>query len=207
MSFTRQALERTAVALGLEMELPGSGECYPVPIARPVRLHHLLRNMSQTMRDTGQPASSRGEGVVFVEALVEIAVRSLLAYGEDRALTPQGRLNSVRIVKACEDFASASRDQSLTLAELAGASGASERRVRYAFYDCYKMSPIAHLRLAALDAVRAQLLQGPAMADAVTRAASDFGFWHLGRFAGQYKVLFGELPSETIAHRTNLAVG
>ena len=35
--------------------------------------------------------------------------------------------------------------------------------------------------------------------DAVTRAVSDFGFWHLGRFAGQYRALFGEPPSGTVA--------
>ena len=45
----------------------------------------------------------------------------------------------------------------------------------------------------------AELLDAPAMRDAVTRAASDFGFWHLGRFAGQYRALFGEAPSTTLA--------
>ncbi len=207
MSFTREALECSAMVLGLEIELPASGECRPVQIATPARLRHLLLNVSRPMRDTSKPASSPREVGAFAEAMLEIAVRSLGPHGEDRALTPQGRLTSMRIVKACEDYATASRYQGLTLAELSGASGVSERRVRYAFYDCHKMSPIAYLRIAALNAVRAQLLEGPVMADAVTRAASDFGFWHLGRFAGQYRVLFGELPSETIAHRSNLAVG
>ena len=28
--------------------------------------------------------------------------------------------------------------------------------------------------------------------------AADFGFWEFGRFSGQYRRLFGELPSETL---------
>ena len=52
---------------------------------------------------------------------------------------------------------------------------------------------------AALREVRRALLDGPFARDPVTRAASDFGFWHLSRFAGQYRALFGESPSETVA--------
>ena len=95
--------------------------------------------------------------------------------------------------------------QSVTLAGLCGAAGVSERRVRQAFYDCFGMSPTAYLRIAALNEVRRELVEGPPMHDAVTRAASDFGFWHLSRFAGQYRALFGESPSTTLAHRASEA--
>ena len=61
------------------------------------------------------------------------------------------------------------------------------------------MSPTAYLRVAALLEVRRALTEDPSARDAVTRAASDFGFWHLGRFAGHYRALFGESPSETVA--------
>ncbi len=40
---------------------------------------------------------------------------------------------------------------------------------------------------------------GP-ISGAVTRAATDTGFNHLGRLAGDYRKLFGETPSETL-HR------
>jgi AraC family ethanolamine operon transcriptional activator len=32
----------------------------------------------------------------------------------------------------------------------------------------------------------------------VTDVALEFGFWHLGRFAEQYKGMFGESPHETL---------
>ena len=109
---------------------------------------------------------------------------------------------SARIAGACESYASEARYHHVTLTDLCRASGASERRVRHAFNECYGVPPTAFLRIAALHEVRRSLLEGPAMRDAVSRAASDFGFRHLSRFADHYRALFGELPSATVARRT-----
>jgi AraC-like DNA-binding protein len=62
------------------------------------------------------------------------------------------------------------------------------------------MSPTAFLRFAALCEVRRALLDDPFARDPISRAASDFGFWHLSRFAGHYRALFGESPSDTVAN-------
>ena len=138
----------------------------------------------------------------------------LLRNGDERSLDPKAELaadvargaaatrarpSSLRIVRACVRYAASVRYQRVTLDDLSSAAHVSERRVRDAFSDCLGVSPTAFLRVAALLEVRQTLLDAPAMRDAVTRAASDFGFWHLGRFAGQYRALFGEAPSTTLA--------
>ena len=116
-----------------------------------------------------------------------------------RALAPRVRPASLHIVWACVQYAASVQYQRVTLSDLSAAAGVSERRVRDAFSDCHGMSPTAYLRVAALREVRRRLLDGPFARDPVTRAACDFGFWHLSRFAGQYRALFGESPSETVA--------
>jgi methylphosphotriester-DNA--protein-cysteine methyltransferase len=109
----------------------------------------------------------------------------------------QHRCSSERIVEACLRRAEESR-YCVTMSDLCDAAGVSERRMRHAFYECYGAAPTAYLRATALREVRRVLLGAPAQRDAVTRAASDFGFQHLSRFAGQYRALFGEPPSATV---------
>ena len=116
-----------------------------------------------------------------------------------RAIARDARHSSTHVVRACMQYAASVQFHRVTLADLSAVSGVSERSVRNAFADCHGMSPTAYLRIAALTEVRRTLLEGPPARDAVTRAATDFGFWHLSRFASQYRELFDEAPSETVA--------
>src|SRR5262245_43021289 len=88
--------------------------------------------------------------------------------------------------------------------DLCQVTGASERRVRDAFYQHCGTSPMVHLRITALTEVRSRLVEGPHVRDAVTRAATDHGFFHLSRFAAQYRALFGESPSATVARTRSM---
>ena len=114
------------------------------------------------------------------------------------ALVETRRTRATAIATQCTRYAARVQYHHVTLRTLCAVAGVSERRVRDAFYECFGVSPTVHLRNSALREVRRTLIARPAARDAVTRAASDFGFWHLSRFAGQYRALFGESPSETL---------
>ncbi len=94
-------------------------------------------------------------------------------------------------------------DEPLSLSDLSRAIGASKRTIRNAFHDVYGLSPKRFLIRHKLEAVHAALLQVDHAPRAVTRAATEYGFFELGRFAGAYRRLFGELPSETVRHAQN----
>jgi AraC-like DNA-binding protein len=205
MSFATQTLDRTAQVLGVELDLPGRGKFRTVGAVEWARLREVFDMVWQADCDVRRDASSESEAVAVGDLLVELVVRSFAADDAFGAVVPQARLNSVRIARACEDHAARARYQGVTLADLCVAAGASERRVRDAFYECYGMSPTAYLRVSALHEVRHELMEGPPVRDAVSRAASDFGFWHLSRFAAQYHALFGESPSATLDRRSQAA--
>ena len=202
ISFAPHALNRTAESLGVELDLPGRGAFRAVRAVDWPRLRSVLGKVWRMDGDKRVPSE---EAIAMGDVLVELAVRSLAVENDRRTLTPHARLNSVSVARACEDHAARARYQGVTLADLCVTSGASERRVRDAFYECYGMSPTAYLRIAALHEVRHALLDGPPVRDAVSRAASDFGFWHLSRFAGQYRALFGESPRATLGRRPQAA--
>ncbi len=92
----------------------------------------------------------------------------------------------------------------LTVRDLCRATGASERTLSRAFVEHFGLSPKAYLRARRLHGVRGELRRG-SPGTKVVDVANDWGFWHLGQFASDYRRLFGELPSQTLSRRTSPA--
>lgn len=61
-------------------------------------------------------------------------------------------------------------------------------------------TPKQYIKHARLKELQHKIRHDPKIRN-VTEAALDYGFTHLGRFASDYRRLFGELPSETLRHR------
>lgn len=103
-----------------------------------------------------------------------------------------------RVVKAAEDFLHAHPDMLLLhVADLCQAAAVSERTLRNAFNEAFGMGPIRYLRIRRLNQVRRLLLTPLDDVTSVTEAAMRYEFFDLGRFARDYRRLFGEKPSET----------
>jgi len=107
------------------------------------------------------------------------------------------------IVRRTEEFVREHLDETVSISELSMVAGVSERSLRTAFHQVCMTSPKKYLRMLALHQVRRSLRTAPDVHAAVTRAATRHGFYELGRFAAQYRALFGEAPSETL-HRARL---
>jgi AraC family transcriptional regulator, ethanolamine operon transcriptional activator len=196
------ALERIATALGVKLRPPGEGELRVASVVDRGSLSRAFDLLSHTVNHHDAALTKREAGTIE-QVVLEIAVRSLAGDSSRGSPCQSTRLTSARIVRTCEDYARKWRYQNVTLADLCEASGVSERRVRSAFYECYQMSPTAYLRVAALNAVRRDLVEGPRLRNSVSHAAADWGFWHLSRFAAQYRALFGESPRHTLSHRAD----
>ena len=89
----------------------------------------------------------------------------------------------------------------LTPADLARVGCMSVRALHATFRHELGVSPMAHLRRIRLDQVHAELLCGLPPNTRIGDVAVRWGFFHPSRFARQYQERFGELPSETAAHR------
>jgi len=88
-------------------------------------------------------------------------------------------------------------DEPPTVADLCALLGVSRRTLQSCFHATWGMGPLAWLNTLRLNAVRRRLKT----ARSVTEAATQFGFWHFGHFATDYRALFGETPSQTLRRR------
>lgn len=86
-----------------------------------------------------------------------------------------------------------------TISAICLSVGVSERSLQYAFRTYVDMSPLAYLRFCRLSRVRTMLKRAEPKTTTVTAIAMSFGFFHLGRFALDYKQAFAESPSVTLA--------
>jgi AraC family ethanolamine operon transcriptional activator len=133
-------------------------------------------------------------------SVLQSVLHLVCASTEDDGPPPAG-WRSLRICRAATAVVEQWQDAEAppTVADLCAGAGVSERTLQYAFRDHVGMSPVAHLRCRRLNGARAALLAADPQAISVTDVAMRFSFLHLGRFAGDYKRLFGEAPSVTLS--------
>src|SRR5215470_4767260 len=101
------------------------------------------------------------------------------------------------IMARFEQFVSANHDRPLYLAEICAAAGASERTLRNCCQQHVGMGPMRYLWLRRMHLARRALLKADEAGATVTAIAMEYGFFELGRFATEYRALFGESPSAT----------
>jgi AraC family ethanolamine operon transcriptional activator len=140
------------------------------------------------------PGNAVGLGMALREEVAAALTAKVKLRPRPRAV---GR--ALRLVQAAEAFMEARLAQPVYTEELCAALGVSARRLHDAFYAALGMSPHAYLKSRRLSLARRALLAGRNGPALVKSVALDHGFWHLGHFARDYRTLFGESPSETLA--------
>jgi AraC-like DNA-binding protein len=127
-------------------------------------------------------------------------VRNLLAPPQKKLPQRHSRpFSRVQIVRNADDYLQANPARPIYTDELCTALGVSASCLHGAFETTLGISPHRYLKLRRMTMVRAMLLSGSTPWRSVKAAALSNGFWHLGQFAHDYRALFGEAPSETLA--------
>lgn len=105
--------------------------------------------------------------------------------------------NRLQAVKKVKEYVNAYKYDEITVRDLCKAAFVSERTLRYAFNEYFGISPKKYIKIRNLNLVKRDLARYQPDEKSVTDIANRWGFWHMGQFAKDYKVLFGELPSKT----------
>jgi len=167
----------------------------PAAMAKLQRLHAVAGHLAEEAPAViAHPEAARGLEQALIDAMVACLGNGEIQ--EDRSALRQHALIMRRFRRIVEE----SPDQPFYIPELCKAIGVADRTLRIVCQEQLGMSPKRYLLLRRMHLARRALRDSGPTATTVTEIAAQYGFWQFGRFAGEYKSLFGELPSTTLGH-------
>ena len=128
------------------------------------------------------------------------ALLGTLSHNQPDVSRPDRPIVSPRCVIRAQEYIEQHAHEPLTAGAIAAYAGISVRSLFVSFRKYRDTTPMAYLKDLRLDRVRAELGQPSACRGSVTRTALRWGFSHFGQFSAAYRLRFGELPSQTLAH-------
>ena len=101
------------------------------------------------------------------------------------------------IIERCLDLIDAQLSRAISIDELCATAGVSDRTLRTMFAEQFGVSPHRYLMNRRMQAIH-EALCSAREGTTVTSVCSDYGVWDFGRFARQYRQLYGVLPSQDL---------
>ena len=167
----------------------------PAAMGRLQRMHaaaaYLAENAPEIIANRD---AARGLEQALIEAMV-----GCLGTTETREDTVAQRQHEL-IMRRFRRVSEEKLGQSLYITEICKLVGVSERTLEVCCQEELGVGPKRYLLLRRLHLARRALCEAAPDATTVTDIATRYGFWHFGRFAGEYRSLFEESPSVTL-HR------
>ncbi|MDD3519195.1 MAG: helix-turn-helix domain-containing protein, partial [Chromatiales bacterium] len=144
-------------------------------------------------------SSARVETLLFDTILLTLNKATSVHAGDTPEYRARRRAN--QRVKVAREFIDAclQADRLPSIVDICAQTGTSVRSLEYAFREVMQLTPAAYLRIHRLNKVRSELRSALTADTTITRVATNWGFVHLGEFARDYRRLFGERPSDTLA--------
>jgi len=157
------------------------------------RLHRAAGHLAKKAPEIlANPDAARGLEQALISAMVGCLARRKgsgtgLAQGQHAIVMRRFR----RIIEE-------NPEQPLYIPEICKAIRVPDRTLRGCCQEHLGMGPKRYLLLRRLHLVRRALRHAMPETTTTTEIATRFGFWQLGRFAVEYRSLFGESPSATL---------
>lgn len=90
-----------------------------------------------------------------------------------------------------------------TVSHLCQLTGVSDRTLEYGFKELFGITPKLYTLALRLNGFRNALRNAVPATTAIADLANDWGFWHMGQLAADYRRMFGELPSTTLGRNSH----
>lgn len=159
-----------------------------------------LRQWLKEIRD--ELASIQGKvltnsRVSAIESVFIIKLLSILSDTFTPAYPPRLRRRD-NAVNIATDYIHTHYNNNISVFDLCQIARVSERTLEYAFMERFGIGPKRYLQVYRLNTVKKQLINGELGKISISETARLHGFWHMSKFAEDYRKLFLEKPSRTL---------
>ncbi|MET0418085.1 MAG: AraC family transcriptional regulator [Actinoplanes sp.] len=150
---------------------------------------------------TGPPEPLRSP--LVIRAAVDLATSAALATFPNSAMTMSHRPEASPLpagpVRRAVSFIETHPGEAVTTSQIADAARVTPRALQAAFRRHLDTTPMAYLRRTRLDRAHQDLLKAdPTRGDTVAASAHRWGYLHTGRFAADYRAVYGRSPNDTL---------
>jgi AraC-like DNA-binding protein len=157
------------------------------------------------VRNNGMSAPEKNGKDLVAGLLTALNAVTSGSYKEVSLPTRKSRSTSDTMTKALE-YVRGQQWGGTTVEDLASAADVTSRTLLRMFRQQLGIGPASYLKLRQLNIVRRALRGTHGSSSKITNIMSEHGVTEFGRFASEYKALFGERPSDTVA-RSRVQIG
>jgi len=195
LSFDEELLHQ--VAESLDIDIPSSNQDLPFWNPHGAEHNHLRRILRFIERGSVnrekpiQHSVSEAFNIDLAASIVRI-----IGQGHVQA----GRTNTpfrASVLRRALDLINDTNQPPMSVTEVCQTIGTSLSTLERAFTAEFGVSPKVYLKSRRLASVRRDVLKSEPDS-LIADIANRWGFWHMGRFAADYRKQFGELPSQTL---------
>lgn len=174
----------------------GDAPMLRIPGGIAARLNGALRSAAVLAGSDGPILAELGVADGLAASMRDLIGQGLTAAAAVRP-RPRALRDAMRLIRGAEEYMRTRLSEPIYTEELCAVLHVSQRRLHDAFTAASGLSPHAYLKRRRLMLARRALRDAGADAGLVKTVALRHGFWHLGHFARDYRLLFGERPSAT----------
>ena len=167
-----------------------------------VRSRHtasLARQIEQVLGTVALSQSANNPGTLPAQNLDALlgAVAASLNADSSYETSPTVAESRRRLVNRARRHIDEMMGERLKVSDICHHLGTEPRTLQNSFNEVLGVSPNAYIKAVRLSGTRRALKSMTSLTGDIGDIAFRWGFWHLSQFAKDYKMAFGELPSET----------
>jgi AraC-like DNA-binding protein len=160
------------------------------------RMLRLRRGPADTVHRTPEVVAEQRSARGLEQAMTAVQVEHLA--NREMTKRPHAQSRHTEIMDRFHEVIAKAGGDVLPIPEVCAQVDVAQRTLHMCCSESLGISPKRYLHLRRMHLARRMLTRSNAFTMTVTETAAHFGFWNFGRFAVQYRQLFGETPSQTL---------